>query len=79
MKALAWEDKDGKVWLTYNASKLLNQRHGVPENLVIKIQPVEAPLEAMVKWARSKISLLDEAIPMKAIWLHQNFPPSGYV
>ena len=49
MKALAWEDKDGKVWLTYNASKLLNQRHGVPEDLVSKIQPVETLLEAVVK------------------------------
>ena len=49
MKALAWEDKDGKVWLTYNASKLLNQRHGVPEDLVSKIQPVETLLEAAVK------------------------------
>lgn len=49
MKALAWEDKDGKVWLTYNASTLLNQRHGVPEDLVSKIQPVETLLEATVK------------------------------
>ena len=49
MKALAWEDKDGKVWLTYNASKLLNQGHGVPEDLVSKIQPVETLLEAVVK------------------------------
>ena len=24
MKALAWEDKDGKVWLTYNTSKFLS-------------------------------------------------------
>ena len=49
MKALAWEDKDGKVWLTYNASTLLNQRHGVPADLVSKIQPVETLLEAAVK------------------------------
>ena len=49
MKALAWEDKDGKVWLTYNTSTLLNQRHGVPEDLAWKIQPVETLLEAVVK------------------------------
>ena len=49
MKALAWEDKDGKVWLTYNTSTLLNQRHGVPEELASKIQPVETLLEAVVK------------------------------
>ena len=49
MKALAWEDKDGKVWLTYNTSKLLSQRHGLSEDLVSKIQPVEMLLEAAVK------------------------------
>lgn len=49
MKALAWEDKDGKVWLTYNTSKLLSQRHGVPDDLASKLQPVEALLEVAVK------------------------------
>ena len=49
LKALAWEDKDGKVWLTYNTSTLLSQRHGVPDDLVSNLQPVEALLEAAVK------------------------------
>jgi uncharacterized protein (DUF302 family) len=34
MKALAWTDKDGKVWLTYNSPELLQERHGVPEQTV---------------------------------------------
>jgi uncharacterized protein (DUF302 family) len=49
LKALAWEDKDGKVWLTYNTARLLSQRHGVPDDLVSNLQPVEALLEAAVK------------------------------
>jgi uncharacterized protein (DUF302 family) len=34
LKALVWEDKDGKVWLSYNSSKYLYEtiyaRHGQP-------------------------------------------------
>jgi uncharacterized protein (DUF302 family) len=29
MKALAWEDERGQVWLTYNAPTYLAERHGV--------------------------------------------------
>jgi uncharacterized protein (DUF302 family) len=49
MKALIWEDQDGKVWLTYNTATLLSRRHGVPDDLVSKIEPVEGLLEATVK------------------------------
>jgi uncharacterized protein (DUF302 family) len=28
LKALAWEDADGKVWLSYNEPEWLAQRHG---------------------------------------------------
>ncbi len=28
-KALAWEDENGKVWLTYNTGEYLAQRHGI--------------------------------------------------
>jgi uncharacterized protein (DUF302 family) len=27
LKALVWEDEDGKVWLTYNSAEYLQQRH----------------------------------------------------
>lgn len=40
MKALAWEDKDGKVWLTYNAPELLQERHGLPGELAARLEPV---------------------------------------
>ena len=45
MKALAWEDKDGKVWLTYNASKLLQERHGLSPDLAARLDPVGKVLE----------------------------------
>ena len=31
MKALAWQDKDGKVWLTYNNPAFLANRHGITD------------------------------------------------
>lgn len=49
MKALAWEDKDGKVWLTYNSPELLRERHGVPAELTSKLDPVGTLLEQAVK------------------------------
>jgi uncharacterized protein (DUF302 family) len=48
MKALAWEDSDGKVWLTYNAPELLQQRHGVPAELTSRLDPIGKLLEAAV-------------------------------
>jgi len=34
MKALVAEDENGKVWLTYNSPDYLQQRHGVPADLM---------------------------------------------
>jgi uncharacterized protein (DUF302 family) len=33
LKALVWEDADGKVWLSYNSPDYLQQRHGFPADL----------------------------------------------
>ena len=49
MKALAWEDKDGKVWLTYNAAMLLQERHGMPPDLAARLEPVGKMLEQAVE------------------------------
>jgi uncharacterized protein (DUF302 family) len=49
MKALAWEDQEGKVWLTYNAPELLQERHGVPAELTSKLDPVGKLLEQAVE------------------------------
>jgi uncharacterized protein (DUF302 family) len=40
LKALFWQDAEGKVWLTYNDPAYLEQRHGVPAELVPNIAGV---------------------------------------
>ena len=37
LKALVWEDSEGKVWLSYNSPDYLKERHAVPENLLQNI------------------------------------------
>jgi len=37
LKALAWQDAQGKVWLSYNAPEYLQQRHGLPPDLLKNI------------------------------------------
>lgn len=43
LKLLVWQDADGKVWISYNSSEYLQQRHGLPQDLVQNIAVV-APL-----------------------------------
>ncbi len=49
MKALAWEDSSGRVWLTYNASHLFQERHGLPEEFSARLDGVGILLEQAVK------------------------------
>jgi uncharacterized protein (DUF302 family) len=42
LKALVWEDGGGKVWVTYNSPEYLQQRHGVPKDLIKNIAVVGA-------------------------------------
>jgi uncharacterized protein (DUF302 family) len=49
MKALAWEDADGKVWLTYNSPELLQERHDMPAELASRLNSVGALLEQAVE------------------------------
>jgi uncharacterized protein (DUF302 family) len=41
VKILVWEDEQGKVWVSYNSPLYLQQRHGLPENLLPNIAFVE--------------------------------------
>jgi uncharacterized protein (DUF302 family) len=45
LKALVWEDADGKVWVSYNSPDYLQQRHGIPADLVKNIAGVGALVE----------------------------------
>jgi uncharacterized protein (DUF302 family) len=49
LKALVWEDADGKVWLTYNSPDYLQQRHNLPDNLMKNISGVGALLQAAIQ------------------------------
>jgi uncharacterized protein (DUF302 family) len=42
LKVLVAEDENGKVWASYNNPEYLQQRHGVPENLMQNISVVGA-------------------------------------
>ena len=48
LKALAWEDERGQVWLTYNAPAFLASRHNLPADVV---EPMRQALERLVERA----------------------------
>ena len=41
LKILVWEDREGKVWLSYNSPEYLKKRHGLPQDLLQNISVVE--------------------------------------
>jgi uncharacterized protein (DUF302 family) len=49
LKALVWEDAEDNVWLSYNSPDYLQQRHGIPEELVKNIAGAGAVLAEAVK------------------------------
>ena len=49
LKALFWEDADGKVWLTYNDPAYLQQRHNFPVALLPNIAGVNALFQKAVE------------------------------
>jgi uncharacterized protein (DUF302 family) len=46
LKALAWQDAQGKVWLSYNDPEYLQQRHNLPPSL---LQNIAAPAALLRK------------------------------
>jgi uncharacterized protein (DUF302 family) len=49
LKALAWQDEQGKVWLSYNSPEYLQQRHGFPEELMKNIAGIAALVQKAVE------------------------------
>ena len=49
LKALIWEDTEGKVWVSYNTPQYLQERHGFPENLMPNIAGIRVIVEEAVK------------------------------
>lgn len=50
MKALAWEDADGQVWLTYNAPHYIAERHGIDNREAI-VQKMTGALDSLTNAA----------------------------
>jgi uncharacterized protein (DUF302 family) len=40
LKALAWEDENGKVWLSYNSPAYMKQRHALKEEVMKNIAAI---------------------------------------
>jgi len=49
LKALAWQDEQGQVWLSYNSPAYLQQRHGFPTELVRNIAGIGALIQTAVE------------------------------
>ena len=49
LKALAWEDERGRVWLSFNAPEYLQQRHGFPADLLKNIAGASALIQKAVE------------------------------
>src|SRR5437868_242840 len=49
LKALAWQDEQGKVWLSYNSPEYLQQRHGFPADLLKNIAGIGALIQKAVE------------------------------
>jgi uncharacterized protein (DUF302 family) len=49
LKALAWEDERGRVWLSYNSPEFLQQRHGIPADLLSNLAAASALIQKAVE------------------------------
>ena len=47
LKALAWEDAQGNVWLSYNAPEYLKERHRLRDELLKNISGIGALIESV--------------------------------
>jgi uncharacterized protein (DUF302 family) len=49
LKALAWQDEQGQVWLSYNSPEYLQQRHGFPMGLMKNIAVIGGLIQKAVE------------------------------
>ena len=49
LKILIWQDAQGKVWVTYNRPTYLQERHGLPHELLQNIAVVETLVNAVAE------------------------------
>jgi uncharacterized protein (DUF302 family) len=53
VKALAWEDEDGRVWLTYNDATWIADRHSLGETSTGFVGAIDTGLAGLVEQATS--------------------------
>ncbi len=53
LKALAWEDENAKVWLTYNEAAWIAQRHGLGAASAAAVNAIAAGTQKIVSAATS--------------------------
>lgn len=51
LKALVWEDEDGRVWLTYNDAAWVSRRHGLGVGSQEAVNALQAGLAAIARAA----------------------------
>jgi len=49
LKAMAWEDREGKVWLSYNAPEYLQERFGIGDDLIKNISVIGGLVELALR------------------------------
>jgi uncharacterized protein (DUF302 family) len=54
VKALAWQDEAGKIWLTYNDTKWIADRHGLMEKSYPILKAIEEGMTLVVNAAAKK-------------------------
>jgi uncharacterized protein (DUF302 family) len=49
VKAFAWQDADGKVWLTYNRASWLAGRHGLGMSSEASVKAIEMGMAQLIR------------------------------
>jgi uncharacterized protein (DUF302 family) len=49
LKAMAWEDREGKIWLSYNAPEYLQDRFSIGDDLIRNISGIGALVEQALR------------------------------
>jgi uncharacterized protein (DUF302 family) len=49
LKVLAWQDQQGRCWVSYNAPEYIQRRHDLPVALITNIAGLGALIEAAVR------------------------------
>lgn len=54
MKALAWEDQDGKIWLSYNTAEWIAARHALGDASAKSVRAIAAGMDKVVRMAAGR-------------------------